>query len=423
MTNSVMNREQAESAILSVLPSRANDLARLAALRASQSTPVITVIGKYNHGKSRLLNELIGSEAFMVADKRETVKLSECLHEGVRWLDAPGLDADVASADDQYAEQAVWLESDIRLVVHAAKEGELDSAEKGLIELLLVDSTKTKRQNLFVLSQVDQLSDDSELEAVTTVIQAQVPQGVFYQVSATRHRQGIEENKNLFVQRSGIPTLKEALGKALAHVPAAREHETAMRFHEVKQELAELQAVQSKQAQHLEEKQVQQRQAFDAGLIESLDKVALDLEDLLAHTGVDHSLEPDSIDDIFKLTAGKLDRSRVHVAYSRAIRHLSVYLVQQGVIDLPSEQRVAASGLNTIMVAVLGISVKYRKDLRQMFFEQAGRERIQKDCVHYYELSADRVALDEEIIATKTALQATEKAISALLLLEADEWR
>ncbi|WP_404989833.1 GTPase [Caballeronia sp. LZ029] len=39
--------------------------------------PIVTVIGKYNHGKSRLLNELIGQEAFAVADRRETVKLSE----------------------------------------------------------------------------------------------------------------------------------------------------------------------------------------------------------------------------------------------------------------------------------------------------------------------------------------------------------
>ena len=32
--------------------------------------PIVTVIGKYNHGKSRLLNELIGQEAFAVADRR-----------------------------------------------------------------------------------------------------------------------------------------------------------------------------------------------------------------------------------------------------------------------------------------------------------------------------------------------------------------
>lgn len=418
VSNSVISREQAELIILSVLPSRANDLARLAVLRQSQSTPVITVIGKYNHGKSRLLNELIGSDAFAVADKRETTTLSEYIHEGVRWLDAPGLDADVASEDDQHAEQAVWLKSDIRLVVHAAKEGELDSAEKDFIELLLADSEKTKRQTLFVLSQIDQLSDEAELEAITKVIQAQVPNASFHTVSATRHRQGVEENKQLFIERSGIPTLKKFLDSALAQVSAAREYETKQRFEALTAELSELQAQQVKRAQQLQEKQVQQRLDFDAGLSLALDKVAEDLEEVLAQSGVDYSLVPDATEDIFNLTAGKLERSRLQIAYSRAIKHLSAYLVKQGVIGLPSEQRVAASGLNTVMVAVLGVSVKYRKDLRRLFFEPAGRARLQKDFTHYYELSDERVALEQHIVETKEALQATEKALAALVFLE-----
>jgi hypothetical protein len=41
--------------------------------------------------------------AFSVADRRETVALAECLHEGVCWLDAPGLDADVHTEDDDHA--------------------------------------------------------------------------------------------------------------------------------------------------------------------------------------------------------------------------------------------------------------------------------------------------------------------------------
>jgi hypothetical protein len=63
---------------------------------------------KYNHGKSRLLNELIGGNTFAVADKRETVKLSASVHQGVRWLDAPGLDADVGTEDDRQALHAAW---------------------------------------------------------------------------------------------------------------------------------------------------------------------------------------------------------------------------------------------------------------------------------------------------------------------------
>ncbi|HRP22317.1 MAG TPA: 50S ribosome-binding GTPase, partial [Alicycliphilus sp.] len=89
-------RGRSEGAIVSVLPERAHDLARLRTLAGQGGRPVVTVVGKYNHGKSRLLNELIGANAFTVADRRETVALSAHVHEQVRWLDAPGLDADVA---------------------------------------------------------------------------------------------------------------------------------------------------------------------------------------------------------------------------------------------------------------------------------------------------------------------------------------
>ena len=156
------SRDRAESAVLAALPGRAHDLARLRVLAAA-GLPVVTVIGKYNHGKSRLLNELIGHTAFGVADRRETIALAEHAHDGVCWLDAPGLDADVHTADDDHALQAIWLRSDIRLFVHAAKEGELDAAERNLLEALRQDGQRTLRQTLCVASQVDQLADEAQL--------------------------------------------------------------------------------------------------------------------------------------------------------------------------------------------------------------------------------------------------------------------
>lgn len=57
--------EQSARDVVSVQPNRANDIARLKAL-LNDSEPIVTVIGKYNHCKSRLLNELIGQN--VVAD-------------------------------------------------------------------------------------------------------------------------------------------------------------------------------------------------------------------------------------------------------------------------------------------------------------------------------------------------------------------
>jgi GTPase Era involved in 16S rRNA processing len=137
--------------VLAVVPGRAHDLARLRVLAQAKAAPTVTVVGKYNHGKSRLLNELMGRDVFAVADRRETVTLSEHHHAELRWLDAPGLDADVALQDDSHAQEATWLQADVRLFVHAAKEGELDAAERHLLQALREDQQRTRRQTLFVL--------------------------------------------------------------------------------------------------------------------------------------------------------------------------------------------------------------------------------------------------------------------------------
>ncbi|CAN7695055.1 hypothetical protein [Paraburkholderia hospita] len=55
--------QQATRDVVSLLPSRTDDMARLA-IPLEHDEPLVSVIGKYNHGKSRLLNELIGRDDF-----------------------------------------------------------------------------------------------------------------------------------------------------------------------------------------------------------------------------------------------------------------------------------------------------------------------------------------------------------------------
>ncbi|MEG1454285.1 MAG: GTPase, partial [Comamonas sp.] len=182
--------DQLEHAVLPVLPGRAHELARLRALHEQEGLSTVTVIGKYNHGKSRLLNELLGEDRFAVADRRETTQLSVHVKDRVRWLDAPGLDADVDHADDRFARQAAWQQSDIRLFVHSAKEGELDGRERRLLQALSADAEATRRQTLVVVSQVDQAGDDAQLHQVLGAIGQQAPGMPLHPASATRHRQG-----------------------------------------------------------------------------------------------------------------------------------------------------------------------------------------------------------------------------------------
>ncbi|MDR5745347.1 50S ribosome-binding GTPase [Caballeronia sp. LZ029] len=403
--------------VVSVLPDRADDMARLAILLAD-GEPIVTVIGKYNHGKSRLLNELIGRDSFAVADKRETVKLSDSVHQGVRWLDAPGLDADVGTEDDRHALHAAWLHADIRLFVHAAKEGELDAKELALLAELCADGDRSKRQTLFVLSQVDQLADDAELQKVSHAIGAQWPDIDLNAVSSTRYRKGRDEGKKLMLEKSGMPSLRATIDAALARVPEARAHEAALLFDETREELTQLLIAQEKLLGDLRETQRQQRVDFDHGLKSVIDKVSGDIEAMLNALGTDHASVPDTAKDAYAITAGKLERAHIQIAYSRACIAIDSFLAGHGVIGLPSEQETVARALNSVMVAVMGVSVKFRKDLRRIFCTDAGRERMQRDFVHYFELSSDRKVLAARIAQSESMIDALNKASNALRALE-----
>jgi hypothetical protein len=403
--------------VVSVLPDRADDMARLAILLAD-GEPIVTVIGKYNHGKSRLLNELIGRDTFAVADKRETVKLSDSVHQGVRWLDAPGLDADVGTEDDRHALHAAWLHADIRLFVHAAKEGELDAKELALLAELCADGERSKRQTLFVLSQVDQLADDAELQKVSHAIGAQWPHIDLNAVSSTRYRKGRDEGKKLMLEKSGMPSLRATIDAALARVPEARAHEAALLFDETREELAQLLIAQENLLGDLRDTQRQHRVDFDHGLKSVIDKVSGDIDAMLNALGTDHASVPDTAKDAYAITAGKLERAHIQIAYSRACIAIDSFLAGHGVIGLPSEQETVARALNSVMVAVMGVSVKFRKDLRRIFCTDAGRERMQRDFVHYFELSSDRKVLATRISQSESKIDALNKASNALRALE-----
>ena len=410
--------EQARQQILAVLPSRARDIARQRVL-AEGGAPVVTVIGKYNHGKSCLLNELLGQAAFSVADKRETVALARRELDGVCWLDAPGIDADVASQDDLLALDAVWLHSDIRLFVHAVSEGELDAREREVLHTLLQDAPHSRRQVLLVLTRIDQSADDAQLQQVLDAIRAQLPEQPQHPVSSRRHQLGRERGKALMLERSGLPALKATLADAIVRIPDARRHEHAALFADIGQELRARLAHQQAEQTALEQTGAQQRRNFDQGLRELLARLGEQLQQVIDVPGPDHADCVDAPEDHYRQTPAKRERARIQVAYSRACIELDAFLVAHGVIGLPDAQRTGARAMDSVMVAVMGVSVKRRADLRRMFCDAEGAARLHADFAGYFETSDERVALAARIGQTTQDITATHAAMQALDLLAA----
>lgn len=253
---------------------------------------------------------------------------------------------------------------------------------------------------------------------LSEAIHAQAPGLVLHPVSATRHRAGVEGGKKLLVERSGVPALQAALRDVLATVPQARQHERALLFGEIGTELRQLHQSHVQQRQHLQALQVRQRQQFDQGLVAVLDKIVVDLQPVLTHEGVDPALVPDTAEHEFKLTAGKKERARLQIAYSRACIAIRAHLVKHGVVGLPAAQQTSVRSLDTVMVAVMGVSVKYRDDLRRIFVEPGGRNKLAQDFAHYFELSDERRALVQQIADGDAQVEAAAKAMIALQALE-----
>lgn len=70
--------------------------------------------GRMNHGKSSLLNSILGREAFRVADVRETrVNQEELYKDDVFLVDTPGLDADETDDREAFSVYKILLSSSI----------------------------------------------------------------------------------------------------------------------------------------------------------------------------------------------------------------------------------------------------------------------------------------------------------------------
>ncbi|MCF0122172.1 MAG: 50S ribosome-binding GTPase [Lachnospiraceae bacterium] len=186
---------------------------------------LIVNAGRMNHGKSSLLNSLLGNEVFEIADVRKTrVRQKEKYAEDVYVIDTPGLDAD---AEDDAEAFEVYKKANYILFVHSLKIGELHKSEIDIIVkleklfpkgyfwdhfamvLTFGDAVSNKNYELIkakIQSDLDSVLPDNKLKIFFT--------------SNKRFEKGVQEEsqkkKETFIKKSGIPILKEFIDENLS---------------------------------------------------------------------------------------------------------------------------------------------------------------------------------------------------------------
>jgi len=221
---------------MKVLPDSESNLKRLKFLKEEASGLRIAVFGKYNHGKSTLLNALIGKDIFKTADKRETIKNAEYKHEDVIWVDTPGLDADVHGMDDKEAMKGAFEIADILYLVHNVKAGELDKYEMKVFRELMKQDKNYRKKMFLILTQIDQVSKE-QLEQVKIQIKKQLPELATICISAQRYSRGVSESKPKFIELSEMDSLFTLVASHQSQLDILRKQEIKRLVSKVKVEL------------------------------------------------------------------------------------------------------------------------------------------------------------------------------------------
>lgn len=193
-------------------------------LRAADKVYIVNA-GRMNHGKSSLLNSLLGrGEVFKTRDVRETVvNQQECYGSNVYVVDTPGLDAD--DSDDEKAYD-VYKKANFILFVHNPKTGELHKQEiEHLRTIAAVVGEKYFWQHMaLVLTFSEEYEDEQIVEikakienAISNHFKQTVPMFLVSNSTFEDARQETDPgNKSRYLEWSGIPDLQKFL---TSHIP------------------------------------------------------------------------------------------------------------------------------------------------------------------------------------------------------------
>lgn len=244
-------------------PDLLTEIVELQNLSSRVGSPVVTAFGQYNVGKSSLLNTLIGSPIFAVADKRQTTE-NQC-HEAneICWLDTPGLDADTSSNDDKHAHEALQ-KADMVLFLHNLANGELDNRQIDWIHKL--SAKRTGPDILLIMARIDECSQE-HIEQTINKIQHQVGNSTIFQISSQRYINGLAAKQARLQELSGIPDLLTHIYKWRDQLSKNRAKKLAQKQRDLQQILSQYLHVAKHELTLLEQQQVIRENALRTDLL------------------------------------------------------------------------------------------------------------------------------------------------------------
>jgi len=183
----------------------------------------ITIVGGQNTTKSTLASAITGhakNEAFESGEGRVTQRIQKLIHNGVQYIDTPGLG--FMSEDDDEA-LSVFDETDIFIFTHRADSGELDKEE-----VMLLEKTKELKNSslIFALTAYEGKTKEGAKKIILKIKSQLAKSGLngtpIIPVSCDMYYSGLELNCEELTANSGILALTSLIDEHSTYVTEKR---------------------------------------------------------------------------------------------------------------------------------------------------------------------------------------------------------
>ena len=173
----------------------------------------VVAVGQQNGGKSTLLNALCGRadlDWFETGDRIVTREAKEKEHDGVVYVDTPGLDT--PDMRDDLISFQMSKSACVVLFVHSCVVGELDGGEYERLEKFASELDDPSRQIIVLCSKDGEIMEKEKLEDIVGKVREQVDRATggrtrVMSVDSLDYLEGLRENESRLMVSSNVPDL------------------------------------------------------------------------------------------------------------------------------------------------------------------------------------------------------------------------